>query len=74
MSTYRERFISREPNLSKQDKLFLTWVDEVENIVKEQTGFGLLDISDMPYYVSFEDNMSPRMMAKHTINNIYSMN
>ena len=74
MSTYRERFINREPKLSQQDKLFLIWIDEVESIVFKQTGFGLMDISDMPYYTSFEDGVSPKTMAKYTVDNLYSMN
>lgn len=71
MSTYKERFVIRYKILSKQDRAFLEWIDEVETIVKRDTGFALMDITDMPYYQSFERGIAAKEMAKETINCIY---
>jgi hypothetical protein len=71
MSTYKERFLLRHEAPSKQDRAFLEWIDEVETIVKRDTGFALMDITDMPYYPSFEMGVDAKEMAKITIESVY---
>ena len=73
MSTYKERFMNRRPVLSEQDKLFLDWVDNVETVVRDKIGLGLMDIGDMPYYTSFEKGVSVAEMAKQTVSNFYGL-
>lgn len=71
MSTYKERFLLRHQDLSEQDRAFAEWVDEVETIVKNDIGLGLMDITDMPYYQSFEMGVGAEEMAMTTIENFY---
>ena len=67
MATYREGFLKRKPRPSKQDVLFLAWVDEVELMVQKELGIGLVELTDMPYYVSFENGVTAARMAKRVI-------
>lgn len=71
MSTYKERFLLRHSTLSDQDRAFANWIDEVEMIVKRDTGFALMDITDMPYYPSFESGIDAKEMARMTIESVY---
>ncbi len=68
MSRYRQYFVKRKQELTNQDLEFLKWMDQVEDLVQAKIGLNLLDINDMPYYVSFEDGVTMEEMAKQTIN------
>lgn len=61
--------MKHQSDLTEQDVEFLEWIDIVESIVKMKLGFKLLDISDMPYYVSFESGVTSDDMAERTIRN-----
>ena len=69
MSGYIEHFIKKTIHLTDQDLKFIEWLQQVETIVKEEIGFSLIDINDMPYYISFEDGILPEEMAEQTIKN-----
>ena len=66
---YRDHYIKNKSNcaLSIQDIQFLKWIDIVEALVRKELCVFLLDLPDMPYYTSFEENLSPESMGKLVI-------
>ena len=46
---------------------FCEWLDEVENIVEEETGYDLLSIPDQTYRDFFDDNISSETAAEIVI-------
>ncbi len=73
MSSYseyvRDKYEDRSLSPSQQEDLdqFCEWLDEVESIVEEETGYDLLSIPDQTYRDFFDDNISAETAAEIVI-------
>lgn len=65
----RDKYEDRSLSPSQQEDLeqFCEWVDEVESIVEEETGYDLLSIPDQTYRDFFDDNISAETAAEIVI-------
>jgi hypothetical protein len=57
--------------LDEKDIGFCQWIDRVEEIVGESTGFRLLDLPDEMYMPNFENGMSIFKMASIIIKSFH---
>ena len=65
----RDKYEDRSLSYSQQEDLdkFCEWLDEVESIVEEETGYDLLSIPDQTYRDFFDDNISAETAAEIVI-------
>lgn len=65
----RDKYEDRSLSPSQQEDLdqFCEWLDEVESIVEEETGYDLLSIPDQTYRDFFDDNISAETAAEIVI-------
>ncbi len=65
----RDKYEDRSLSPSQQEDLdqFCEWLDEVESIVEEDTGYDLLSIPDQTYRDFFDDNISAETAAEIVI-------
>ncbi len=49
----RSSLVLEGPNMD-----FVTWINNVERIILEYTGYNLLDIPDEPYMINFESGLT----------------
>lgn len=65
----RDKYEDRSLSYSQQEDLdqFCEWLDEVESIVEEDTGYDLLSLPDQTYRDFFDDNISAETAAEIVI-------
>ena len=56
--------------MSNNDVDFIPWIDEVECIVMNESGFHLLDLPDENYMEYFTRHFSPQRVANIVVNGI----
>lgn len=68
----RDKYEDRSLSPSQQEDLdqFCEWVDEVESIVEEETGYDLSSLPDQTYRDFFDDNVSPETAAGFVIEDL----
>jgi len=68
----RDKYDDKTLSPSQKEDLdqFCEWIDEVENIVEEETGYDLSSLPDQTYREFFEDNVSPETAAGFVIEDL----
>ena len=61
----RDKYDDKTLSPSQKEDLdqFCEWIDEVENIVEEETGYDLSSLPDQTYREFFDDNVSAETVA-----------
>lgn len=49
------------------DYKFINWINRVETQVKKKLGMGLLDLSDQPYMICFENGVDVKQMVSQVL-------
>jgi hypothetical protein len=62
MSSY-SYYIRNKYNNDSDLNNFCDWMDEVEEIVKEETGYNILELPDQTYRYCFEDDVPAESAA-----------
>jgi hypothetical protein len=76
MSSYsehiRDKYEDKSLSPSQKEDLdqFCEWLDEVENIVEEETGYDLLSLPEQTYRDFFDDNLSPETVAEIVVEDL----
>lgn len=68
MESFRDYCIRK----GNRDQKFLSWVDEIENLVLLTTHHRLLDLPDENYYTFFEEGVYASTVAKNIIREVLS--
>ncbi len=68
----RDKYEGENLSPSQKEDLdqFCEWIDEVENIVEEETGYNLLTLPDQTYREFFDDNVSPETASGFVIEDL----
>lgn len=68
----RDKYEGEKLSLSQREDLdqFCEWLDEVENIVQEETGYNLSSLPDQSYRELFDDNVSCETVAGMVIDDL----
>ena len=68
----RDKYEDKTLSPSQKEDLdqFCEWIDEVESIVEEETGYDLSSLPDQTYREFFDDNVSPETAAGFVIEDL----
>lgn len=68
----RDKYEDKRLSPSQKEDLdqFCEWLDDVENIVEEDTGYDLLSLPDQTYRDFFDDNISAETAAEMVIEDL----
>lgn len=68
----RDKYEDKSLSPSQKEDLdqFCEWLDAVENIVEEETGYDLSSLPDQSYREFFDDSVSPETAAEMVIEDL----
>ena len=66
----RDKYSNKRLSKSEREDIedFCDWIDEVDDIVQEETGYSLLSLPDQCYRDWFDDDSAPEDAAEFFIN------
>jgi predicted metal-dependent hydrolase len=71
--TYQQNFrkyaTTSGHNVDRDDRVFVRWMQKVEEHVKNKTGIALIDLPDEMYRTHHEDNLDSENMADIVLKN-----
>jgi hypothetical protein len=71
---YSDYYIKNTNAFNKNNPIdisFIEWIDKVETLVYNYTGYYLLELSDEPYMIMFEQNLTPTETSQYCISNTF---